>query len=72
MKDQFHNLKLIVSTRQPHLLRPFKSEFGIETLFDNQKVAAESDIIFICVLPSQVQEIFKEIRGVVRERIIAS
>lgn len=24
VKDQFHNLKLIVSTRQPHLLRPFQ------------------------------------------------
>jgi len=53
VKDQFHNLKLTVSTRQPHLLRPFKDEFGVETIFDNQKVAAVSDIIFICVLPSQ-------------------
>tara|TARA_B110000285_G_scaffold89010_1_gene102120 strand:- start:1025 stop:1198 length:174 start_codon:yes stop_codon:yes gene_type:complete len=24
VKEQFHNLKLIVSTRQPHLLRPFQ------------------------------------------------
>ena len=24
VKDQFHNLKITVSTRQPHLLRPFK------------------------------------------------
>ena len=23
VKEQFHNLKMIVSTRQPHLLRPF-------------------------------------------------
>ena len=35
VKDQFHNLKLAVSTRQPHLLRPFKQEFGVECLFDN-------------------------------------
>ena len=72
VKDQFHNLKLIVSTRQPHLLRPFKQEFGVDTLFDNQKVAAESDIIFVCVLPSQVQEVFIEIREVVKDRIAAS
>jgi phosphoglycerate dehydrogenase-like enzyme len=52
VKDQFHNLKMIVSTRQPHLLRPFQQEFGVECVFDNQKVAAESDIIFVCVLPS--------------------
>ena len=35
VKDQFHNLQLIVSTRQPHLLRPFQQEFGVECLFDN-------------------------------------
>ncbi|MFM7854136.1 MAG: NAD(P)-binding domain-containing protein [Flammeovirgaceae bacterium] len=35
------------------MLRPFQKEFGIEVVFDNQKVAAKSDIIFLCVLPSQ-------------------
>ena len=72
VRDQFHNLKLHVSTRQPHLLRPFKQEFGVESVFDNQKVAAKCDIIFVCVLPSQVQEVFKEIREVITERINAS
>ena len=41
-------------------------------MFDNAKVAAESDVIFVCVLPSQVQEVFKEIRGVIKDRINAS
>ena len=68
VKDQFHNLKLMVSSRQPHLLRPFKQEFGVEVCFDNAKVAAECDIIFVCVLPSQAQEVFKDIREVIKER----
>ena len=68
VKDQFHNLKLMVSSRQPHLLRPFKQEFGVEVMFDNAKIAAECDIIFVCVLPSQAQEVFKDIRDVIKER----
>ena len=72
VREQFHNLKLIVSTRQPHLLRPFQKEFGIEVVFDNQNVAAKSDIIFLCVLPSQAQEVLKDIREVIKERIDTS
>jgi pyrroline-5-carboxylate reductase len=53
VKDRFQNLEITVSTRQPHLLRPFRDEFGVECLFDNQKVAAECDLIFVTVLPTQ-------------------
>jgi pyrroline-5-carboxylate reductase len=53
-------------------LRPFQQEFGIECVFDNQKVAAECDVMFICVLPSQAQEVFKDIRNVIIERVEAS
>jgi hypothetical protein len=35
-------------------------------------VAAESDLIFVCVLPSQVQEVLKEIRDVIKDRVAAS
>ena len=52
VKDQLHNLKISVSTRQPHLLRSFQQEFGVDVLFDNQKVAAVADLIFLCVLPA--------------------
>lgn len=49
-------------------MRPFKQEFGVEVMFDNPKIAAECDIIFVCVLPSQAQEVFKDIRDVIKER----
>jgi hypothetical protein len=54
------------------LLRPFQQEFGVECVFDNPKVAAECDIIFICILPSQIKEVLKEIRDVIKDRITAS
>lgn len=64
VSSSFNNMKIIVSTRQPHLLRPFKQEFGIETEFNNDRVFAECDIIFICVLPGQASEMFKDVRFV--------
>lgn len=65
----FNNLQLIVSTRQPHLLRPFKEEFGIQAEFNNEKVFAECDLIFLCVLPSQAEAVLKEVRGVLDQRL---
>ena len=65
VSSSFNNLQIIVSTRQPHLLRPFKQEFGIQAEFNNEKVFAECDIIFVCVLPGQAGELFKEVRYVI-------
>ena len=72
VKEQFHNLEIWVSTRQPHLLRQFKQEFGIHVMFDNARVAANCDIIYICCLPNHTQEVFKDIRDVLKDRTAAS
>ena len=72
VKEQFHNLEIWVSTRQPHLLRPFKQEFGIHVFFDNAKIAANCDLIFLCCLPNQTQEVFKDIREILSERAALS
>jgi len=52
ISGSFNNLKLMISTRQPHLLRPFVQEFGVIAEFNNERVVRECDIIFMCVLPS--------------------
>lgn len=65
-------MQIQVSTRQPHLLRSFQQEFGVDILFDNQKVAAKADLIFLCVLPNQTTEVFRDIRDVMIERIQAA
>lgn len=51
-----------MSTRQPHLLRPFQEEFGVLSDFNNEKIVKECDIVLVCVLPSQATEMFKEVR----------
>lgn len=54
--DQFDSgLKLYISTRQPHLLRAFQQEFGVWVDFNNERVVAECDVVFMCVLPFQAQ-----------------
>ena len=65
----FNNLKLFVSTRQPHLLRPFVQEFGVIAEFNNERIVRECDIIFICTLPSQASEMLKEIRPMALDRL---
>jgi pyrroline-5-carboxylate reductase len=67
--NSFNNLEISVSTRQPHLLRPFKEEFGIQAEFNNEKIFAECDLIFLCVLPNQAGELLKEVRSVVDARL---
>ena len=51
-REQFGNLEIHVSTRQPHLLNAFKREFGIEVYYDNANLAAQCDLIFVMCLPN--------------------
>jgi len=69
ISGSFNNLKLLVSTRQPHLLRPFVQEFGIVAEFNNERIVRECDIIFLCTLPSQSSEMLKEIRPIALDRL---
>ena len=72
VREQIGNMQLMVSTRQPHLLKQFQTEFGVDVLFDNQKVAATCDLIFMTVLPAQTEEVLRDIRDVMQERISAA
>jgi len=69
ISGSFNNLKILVSTRQPHLLRPFVQEFGIVADFNNERIVRECDIIFLCTLPSQASEMLKEIRPIAIDRL---
>jgi len=71
-QSSFNNLRILVSTRQPHLLRPFTQEFGVTAEFNNEKVVLESDIVFVSVLPGQAGEVFKEIKFAMSTRIAAA
>ena len=69
ISGSFNNLQIYVSTRQPHILRPFQDEFGVIAELNNEKIIKECDIVFLCVLPSQAGEMLKEIRHMAVERI---
>lgn len=71
-QSSFNNLRVLVSTRQPHLLRPFTQEFGVTAEFNNERIIHEADIVFICVLPGQAGEVFKEIKYAMDARVLAS
>jgi len=67
-KSKLAGVRIIVSTRQPHLLQDFKNEYGIEAYFDNEKVAKESNLIFLCALPYQADDILREIWETIQMR----
>jgi pyrroline-5-carboxylate reductase len=67
--SSFTNLRVYVSSRQPHLLRPFTEEFGVIAEFNNEKIIYECDIVFVCVLPGQAGEVFKEVKHAMSNRI---
>jgi pyrroline-5-carboxylate reductase len=65
------NMRLYVSTRQPHLLRAFQQDFGVTVDFNNERLIAECDLVFLCVLPCQAQQALKEVRAVAVQRAFA-
>lgn len=67
-KEKFAIAKLMVSTRQPHLLKEFSEEYGVDVQFDNIRIAEECDVIFLCALPFQTEMILREIRDTVVDR----
>ncbi len=68
IQGQIPHLKLMVSTRQPHLLRAFQQEFGIWVDYNNERIVAECDLIFLCVLPFQAQQVLKDVRALATQR----
>ena len=50
-QKNFDKTRFYVSTRQPHLLKAFKNEFGVIVDFDNERIAAECDVIILACLP---------------------
>jgi hypothetical protein len=61
--------ELFISTRQPDILSDFKSK-GVDCSFDNRKLATICDIIFLCILPSQIEDVIDEIRKHLKSKCI--
>eukprot|EP01063_Lacrimia_lanifica_P027870 TRINITY_DN3973_c0_g12_i1.p2 TRINITY_DN3973_c0_g12~~TRINITY_DN3973_c0_g12_i1.p2 ORF type:complete len:339 (+),score=87.94 TRINITY_DN3973_c0_g12_i1:38-1054(+) len=61
----FHATCFTVSTRQPEAAPPFLKG-GINVCFDNECAAQSSDLLFLCCLPTQLQDVAAKIRGKVK------
>eukprot|EP00128_Syssomonas_multiformis_P004947 Colp12_sorted_trinity150504_noHs@2760 len=55
----FDRSRIFVSTRRPETLKRFA---GVHCHFDNVAVASKCQILFICVLPSQILEVIADIK----------
>lgn len=61
LKSGFTANQIIASTRSVESAKRVKKEYGITATTCNNEVASLSDVIFICVKPSKVQNVCAEI-----------
>ncbi|CAM2116143.1 unnamed protein product [Caretta caretta] len=58
-----------ISTRRPETLSEFQ-QLGVECFYDNGQLVAWADIVFLCCLPSHLQQICSGIHSALREPCI--
>jgi competence protein ComER len=69
LKSGYESHHIAISTRRPQqLLQRYP---GINVCFDNKWVAQQADILFLCVLPSQLHSVSSEIRSKVRGLLVS-
>ncbi|CAF0739434.1 unnamed protein product [Brachionus calyciflorus] len=61
--------ELQISTRQPELLKEFHRK-NIKCYYDNRRLINSVNIAFICVLPSQLEQVVKDIKDYLPEKCI--
>ncbi len=59
---------ILVSTRQPGLLKDLSSRYNVRIVFDNEQVVAGCDIIFVSCLPLQFDGVVPELRKSLKSR----
>ena len=66
------NNKIISSDKNDEKLQKARKEMGIKTTEDNNEVAKNSEIIFLCAKPNDIKEILQEIKQNAENKIIVS
>ena len=64
--------EIISSDKNKKKLQKAEKELGIKTTTDNNEVAKNSEIIFLCAKPEDIKEILEEIKSNVENKIIVS
>jgi pyrroline-5-carboxylate reductase len=63
--------KITAADLQPERVRE-QEKLGVTVNTDNRKAAADSDIVFICVKPGDVEKVLKEINKEVKDKLVIS
>ncbi len=63
---------IIASDKNNKNLNNIKKQFKIKTTRGNKEAVKNSDIVFICVKPQDIDEVLDEIKNVVKNRLIVS
>ena len=63
---------IIASDRNDKNLTNIKKQFKIETTKNNKEVVKNSDIVFICVKPQDIDNVLNEIKIIVKNQLIVS
>lgn len=59
---------IIAGDKNKEKLEHLKKEFSVNTTQDNKEVVNNSDIIFICVKPQDIEELLTEIKADIKEK----
>ena len=59
---------LLISTRQPTLLKDIESKYNIKVVFNNTLVAETCDFIYVCCLPLQLDSVMADIKKVLQTK----
>ncbi len=65
-------ISVIASDRKDENLRNIKSKFKIKITTDNKEAVRNSDIVFICVKPQDMDIVLNEIKAIVKNQLIVS
>jgi hypothetical protein len=66
------NYKILISTRRPNMVDTDiinSIDDNIEIFLDNEKIFQEANLIYLCLLPHQMDLLIKEVSSIFKERI---
>ena len=63
---------IIASDKNIENLNKIKSGFNLKTTTDNKEAVKNSDIIFICVKPQDIDAVLNEIKGEIKSQLVVS
>src|SRR3989338_10509707 len=63
---------IFASDKNEKSLSNIKKQFGIKTTKDNEEAVKNSDIVFICVKPQDIDNVLNEIKGAIKNQLIVS